>query len=292
MSQNLLTGEHLTDEKKAYEYLAKLRWPNGAKCVHCGSEKVYTLHVKNVKRTVLKCGKCRKQFSATVGTIFEDSHIPLTKWFMAMQLVCSSKKGMSAHQLHRMLKVTYKSAWFMEHRIRYMMSHSPFSGKLGGIVEADETYIGGKEKRETGRSKKTAVFALVQRQGHVRSFVVHRVTSKNLREIIRENVTPETRMMTDEYHGYRGLKNEFASHETVNHSRGHYVRGEVTTNTIEGYFSLLKRGLNGTYHHVSKHHLHRYLAEFDFRYNARTEDDATRAQMAIKGAEGKRLMYR
>lgn len=292
MSQNLLTGKHLNDEKEAYAYLAKLRWPDGPKCVHCGSEKVYTLNVKSVKRTVLKCGTCRKQFSATVGSIFEDSHIPLTKWLMAMQLVCSSKKGISAHQLHRMLGVTYKTAWFMEHRIRYAMTHSPFSGKLGGIVEADETYIGGREKRETGRSKKTAVFALVERQGRVRSFAVHRVTSNNLREIIRENVTPETRMMTDEYQGYRGLKKEFADHQTINHSRGHYVRGEVTTNTIEGYFSLLKRGLNGTYHHVSKHHLHRYLAEFDFRYNARKEDDATRAPLAIKGAEGKRLMYR
>lgn len=292
MGQNILTGEHLNDEKKAYEYLAKFRWPDGPKCVHCGSEKVYKLNVKSIKRVVLKCGKCRKQFSATVGTIFEDSHIPLTKWFMAMQLVASSKKGISAHQLHRMLGITYKSAWFMEHRLRYAMAKSPFGGKLGGIVEADETYIGGKEKRDTGRSKKTAVFALVERQGQVRSFAVGRVTSRNLRAIIRENVTPETRMMTDEYQGYRGLKKEFADHQTINHSRGHYVRGEVTTNTIEGYFSLLKRGINGTYHHVSKHHLHRYLAEFDFRYNARHENDLTRAMLAVKGAEGKRLMYK
>lgn len=292
MRDNLLVGKHLSDEKTAYEYLAKFRWPDGLKCVHCGSEKVYTLNVKNVRRVVLKCGTCRKQFSATVGTIFEDSHIPLTKWFMAMQLVCSSKKGISAHQLHRMLGVTYKTAWFMEHRIRYAMTHSPFTGKLGGIVEADETYIGGKERRSAGPSKKTAVFALVERNGGVRSFVVHRVTSKNLREIIRENVAPDTRMMTDEYHGYRGLKNEFADHQTINHSRGHYVRGEVTTNTVEGYFSLLKRGLNGTYHHVSKHHLHRYLAEFNFRYNARHQDDLTRAMLAVKGVEGKRLQYR
>ena len=291
MGQNLLTGSHLSDEKKAYEYLANLRWPNGPRCVHCKSEKVYTLNVKTSTRVVLKCAKCRKQFSATVGTIFEDSHIPLTKWIMAMQLVCSSKKGISAHQLHRMLGITYKSAWFMEHRIRHAMAHSPFGGKLGGIVEADETYIGGKHKRAIGRSKKAAVFALVERQGRVRSFALPMVTSKNLRVIIRENVAPETRMMTDEFKGYRGLKKEFADHQTINHSRGHYVRGEVTTNTIEGYFSLLKRGLTGTYHHVSKHHLHRYLAEFDFRYNARKEDDATRAMMAFRATEGKRLQY-
>lgn len=292
MSENLLVGKHLSDENAAYEYLTKLRWPDGPKCVHCGAEKVYQLNVKNVKRTVLKCGVCRKQFSATVGTIFEDSHIPLTKWLHGFQLVCSSKKGISAHQLHRMLGITYKSAWFMEHRIRYALTQSPFTGKLGGIVEADETYIGGKEKRGEGPSKKTAVFALVERHGRVRSFAVDRVTSKNLREIIRENVSPETRMMTDEFKGYRGLKKEFASHETVNHSRGHYVRGEVTTNTVEGYFSLLKRGINGTFHHVSKHHLHRYLAEFDFRYNARKENDAVRAVMAVQGAEGKRLLYK
>jgi transposase-like protein len=292
MSHNLLTGEHLNDEKKAYEYLAKLRWPEGPRCVHCKSEKVYTHNVKTSKRVVLKCGKCRKQFSATVGTIFEDSHIPLSKWFLAIQLMCSSKKGISAHQLHRMLRITYKSAWFMAHRIRLAMQHSPFAGKLGGIVEADETYIGGREKRTGAPSKKKAVFALVERHGRVRSFALPTVTSKNLREIIRENVAADSRMMTDEFKGYRGLKKEFADHQTINHSRGHYVRGEVTTNTVEGYFSLLKRGLTGTYHHVSKHHLHRYLAEFDFRYNARQADDAARNILAVKQTEGKRLQYR
>jgi len=293
MSQNLLAGDHLTDEKKAYEYLAKLRWPEGPKCVHCKSEKVYTLNVKTSKRVVLKCGKCRKQFSATVGTIFEDSHIPLSKWIMAVNLMCSSKKGISSHQLHRMLGITYKSAWFMGHRLRHAMQHSPFGGKLSGIIEADETYIGGKKRRQghRGTRGKAPVFALVERQGRVRSFVLPTVTSKNLREIIRQNVAAGSRMMTDEFKGYRGLKREFADHQTINHSRHHYVRGEVTTNTIEGYFSLLKRGLTGTYHHVSKHHLHRYLAEFDFRYNARQVDDATRAILAFQQTEGKRLQY-
>jgi transposase-like protein len=291
MGQNLLSGVHVNDEREAYEHLAKLRWPNGPRCVHCGSEKVYTLNVKSSKRVVLKCGKCRKQFSATVGTIFEDSHIPLSKWIMAVQLMCSSKKGISSHQLHRMLGITYKSAWFMSHRLRHAMQLAPGGSKLGGIVECDETYIGGKHKRSAGFSKKAAVFALVERNGRVRSFTMPTVTSKNLRAIIRENVATESRIMTDEYHAYRGLKKEFADHQTINHSRKHYVRGEVTTNSVEGYFSLLKRGLTGTYHHVSKRHLHRYLAEFDFRYNARKTDDATRALLAVQHTEGKRLQY-
>jgi len=293
MRNNLLAGEHLNDEKKAYEYLAKLRWPDGLRCVHCQSEKVYTLNIKTSKRVVLKCGKCRKQFSATVGTIFEDSHIPLSKWILAVQLMCSSKKGISSHQLHRMLGITYKSAWFMGHRLRHAMAQTPGGLKLGGIIEADETYIGGR-KRGQGRGPrgKAPVFALVEREGRVRSFALPTVSGKNLREIIRENVSAESRMMTDEFKGYRGLKKEFADHQTINHSRGHYVRGEVTTNTIEGYFSLLKRGLNGTYHHVSKHHLHRYLAEFDFRYNARHADDAARNILAVRQTEGKRLQYR
>ncbi|BCA55821.1 DDE transposase [Nitrospira sp. KM1] len=292
MGQNLLAGKHLNDEKAAYEYLSKMRWPDGPICVHCKSKKVYTLNVKASKRVVLKCGSCRKQFSATVGTVFEDSHIPLSKWIMACQLMCSAKKGISSHQLHRMLGITYKSAWFMSHRLRHAMQKAPGGNKLGGIVECDETYIGGKEKRSAGPSKKTAVFALVERNGNVRSFAMPRVTTRNLRSVIRENVSTDARIMTDEFLGYRGLKKEFADHQTINHSRGHYVRGEVTTNTIEGFFSLLKRGINGTFHHVSKHHLHRYLAEFDFRYNARKTDDATRALLAFNQIEGKRLMYK
>lgn len=295
MGQNLLSGKHLHDEKAAYEYLAKLRWPDGPRCVHCQAEKVYTLNVAASKRVVLKCGKCRKQFSATVGTIFEDSHIALSKWFMAIQLMCSSKKGMSAHQLHRTLGITYKSAWFMGHRIRHAMKQSPFGGKLGGIIEADETYIGGKSHgRGVGRgtANKAMVFSLVQRGGNVRSFTVPNVTAANLKPILRQHVSSDARVMTDEWAGYRGLKNEFADHQTVNHSHDEYVRGEASTNTVEGYFSLLKRGLTGTYHHVSRHHLHRYLAEFDFRYNARKDSDAVRNFLALKNVQGKRLMYK
>lgn len=295
MGQNLLSGKHLHDEKAAYEYLAKLRWPDGPRCVHCQAEKVYTLNVAASKRVVLKCGKCRKQFSATVGTIFEDSHIALSKWFMAIQLMCSSKKGISAHQLHRTLGITYKSAWFMAHRIRHAMKQSPFSGKLGGVVEADETYIGGKARGQgvgRGTANKAMVFSLVQRGGNVRSFTVPNVTAANLKPILRQHVSSDARVMTDEWAGYKGIKGEFADHQTVNHSKEEYVRGEAYTNTVEGYFSLLKRGLTGTYHHVSRHHLHRYLAEFDFRYNARKDSDAVRNFLALKNTEGKRLMYK
>ncbi|MEO7859267.1 MAG: IS1595 family transposase [Nitrospirales bacterium] len=293
MKNSLLSGAHLNDEHAAYEHLSKIRWPEGPICVHCQSKKIYTLKVVGPsKRVVLKCATCRKQFSATVGTIFERSHIALNKWFMAFQLMASSKKGMSAHQLHRMLDITYKSAWFLAHRIRHVMKQTPFGDKLGGIVEADETYIGGKT-RGTGRlDNKIPVFALVERDGRVRSFTMPLVTSVNLKRAIDEHVDKSATLMTDEFTGYKKIGKEFVEHHTVNHSKKEYVRGTATTNTVEGYFSLLKRGLNGTYHHVSQRHLHRYLDEFNFRYNARKEDDATRNFLAVKRSEGKRLQYR
>lgn len=291
MGQNLLSGKHLHDEKAAYEYLAKLRWPDGRRCIHCHAEKIYTLNVAGSKRVVLKCSKCRRQFSATVGTIFEDSHIPLTKWFMAIQLMCSSKKGISAHQLHRSLGITYKSAWFMAHRIRHTMKQTPFGDKLSGIVEADETYIGGKSHGMGPAPTKTPVFALVERGGRVRSFPMDTVTARNLKRSIHEHVNANAILMTDEHPAYTKVGKDFADHQTVNHSQKEYVRGTASTNTVEGYFSLLKRGLTGTYHHVSPHHLHRYLDEFNFRYNARSADDAMRNLAALKAVEGKRLQY-
>ena len=291
MGNNLLNGKHLHDEQTAYEHLAKIRWPEGPVCVHCQSKKIYTLKVAGPsKRVVLKCATCRKQFSATVGTIFERSHIALNKWFMAFQLMASSKKGMSAHQLHRMLNITYKSAWFLAHRIRHVMKQTPFGDKLGGIVEADETYIGGKS--HIRGDKKMPVFALVERGGKVRSFTMPLVTAVNLKRAIDEHVEKSATLMTDEFAGYKAIGKEFAEHHTVNHSKKEYVRGTASTNTVEGYFSLLKRGLNGTYHHVSQRHLHRYLDEFNFRYNARKEDDATRNFLAVKRSEGKRLLYK
>src|SRR5205085_1384807 len=245
---------------------------------------------------LLRCKACKKQFTVMVGTIFEDSHIPLAKWFAAIYLMNASKKGVSAHQIHRMLGITYKSAWFMCHRIRYAMAQPPLQSKLSGIVEADECYIGGKRRGQIGRpgpnSNKAPVVALVERGGSVRSFHIGRVTAENLHEVLTDNIEAEARLMTDENNAYLALGREFASHETVNHSIKEYARGDVTTNTIEGYLGLLKRGINGIYHQVGAHHLHRYLAEFDFRYNHRKLTDGERTEAAIRGFEGKRLTYR
>lgn len=294
MDKSLLNAEHLRDENAARAFLERLRWPDGPVCPHCKTTKIYRLKMNGGKRQVLKCATCRKQFSVTVGTIFEDSHIPLTTWLQAMQRLCSSKKGISAHQLHRELGITYKSAWFMAHRIRHAMMPQIYTDKLTGTIEADETYIGGKrlgQGAKAGRDAKTPVFSLVQRGGVVRSFALPRVTGGNLKQIIKEHVNPQATMMTDSFIGYRGLKKNFARHEMVDHSAKEYVRGDAYTNTVENYFSILKRGIIGTYHHVSKKHLGRYLAEFDFRYNARGMGDLSRSVLAVTKAEGKRLQY-
>jgi len=293
MGKSLFAAKHLKSETDARAYLEQLRWPNGPICSHCSATKIYRLKVKGTKREVLKCAKCRKQFSVTVGTIFEDSHIPLTSWLHAILLMSSSKKGFSAHQLHRTLGITYKSAWFMAHRIRHAMAQPIFPDKLGGIVEVDETYIGSKNDQDASKSRAhlTTVVSLVERNGRVRSLIMPKVTAQNLKDMIRSHVEPSAKLMTDSFPLYKGLDKDFASHDRLNHYRKEWVRGEAYTNTVEGYFSLLKRGLAGTYHHVSKHHLHRYLAEFDFRYSARKEDDAMRSMLAVKGTEGKRLQY-
>lgn len=307
--------ERFTDPQAAAAYLESVRWPDNIRCPHCGEEerKPYRLNVKSSKRRLWKCAACRKQFSVTVGTIFEDSHIPLNKWLLAFYLLCSSKKGMSAHQLHRMLGVTYKTAWFMAHRIRYAMEQPPFARQLSGVVEADETYVGGRvrrsnkvqykpldprepdlRKRKTGRgSDKTPVVTLVERGGEVRSFRMASVTAENLGGAIRRHVAREAHLRTDSFPSYAMVGREYASHETVNHAH-EYVRGDVHTNTAENYFSILKRGINGVYHHVSPAHLPRYLAEFDFRYNNRSGlgvSDGQRTRLALAGAEGKRLTY-
>jgi transposase-like protein len=289
---------HFHDEDSARELLERLRWPNGVECPHCGSLEVYKLEAKPnsktpVRKGVYKCKACRKQFTVTVDTIFEDSHIPLHKWLLAFHLICSSKKGMSAHQLHRMLGVSYKSAWFMAHRIRYAMSQSPLAEKLSGTIEADETYIGGKAhgKRGRGAENKIPVFALVQRNGDVRSFKTERVTANKLKNYIREHVDASSTIMTDEFLAYKGLGKEF-NHQTVNHGSGEYVNGEAHTNTAEGYFSLLKRGITGVYHHVSNKHLSLYLNEFNFRYNGRKVTDGERTASAITNVAGKRLMLK
>src|SRR5436309_4343389 len=294
------------DEDSARAFLEAQRWPDGkAGCPHCGEiGRAYRLEPKtngktHVRKGVWKCGACRKQFTVTVGTIFEDSHIPLSKWLMAFHLLCASKKGMSAHQLHRMLGVTYKSAWFMAHRIRYAMAQLNLP-KLSGTVEVDETYVGGKQEYgrhglRKNKSNKAPVVSLVERGGNVRSFHQEVVTGKTLKQVIKENVTPDSHVMTDDHPGYGRLGKHFRRHSTIRHSWKVYARKEgdvlISTNTVEGYFSILKRGINGVYHHVGKQHLHRYLSEFDFRYNSRNMEDGERSLLAIRKVTGKRLKY-
>lgn len=292
------------DDTKAREHLEALRWPDGPICPHCGViDNAAKLEGDSTRPGVYKCRDCRKPFSVTVGTLFERSHISLSKWLLAVHLMSASKKGISAHQLHRMLGITYKSAWFMCHRIREAMAPSnPFPlGGEGKTVEADETFVGGKEKNKHANKKlragrgavgKQAVFSLVERGGKVRSTHVEHVTAKTLRPILNEQLHADSRLMTDEGGQYVPLGKDFAEHHAVKHSIGEYVRGDAHTNTIEGYFGIFKRGMVGVYQHCRSHHLKRYLAEFDFRYNEREISDAERAAVALKGIQGKRLTYR
>src|SRR5947209_4954747 len=230
-----LYDERFTDPLKAADYLGSIRWPNGPVCPHCGDAERKHYKLPNKTRRLWKCAACRKQFTVTVGTIFESSHIPLHKWLLAFYLLCSSKKGMSAHQLHRMVGVTYKTAWFMFHRIREAMREPAFTSRLRGTVEVDETYIGGKRPGVVGRGSKnkTPVMTLVERDGRARSFRMANVTARELKPAIREHVDPSARIMSDEWAAYRNLDREFAGHETVAHGRGEYARGDVTTNTVE-----------------------------------------------------------
>lgn len=286
-------ASYFADEDKAWELVERTRWPNGPVCPHCRETKAYRLNVKGSKRKLFKCAFCRKQFSTMVGTIFEGSHIPLTKWLAAIYLMCSSKKSISAHQLHRTLGITYKSAWFMCHRIRYAMGQPPLVDKLYGIVEVDETYIGGKAHGKHGRGagKKSVVLALVERNGRALSFKVNDLRAKTLRSLIQSNVHDTAHIMTDDFPSYRGLRGHFKDHDIIEHDK-EYVRGIIHTNFAESYFSLLKRGILGTFHHISEKHLGRYLGEFDFRWGTRSMDDGERTIEAIRGFEGKRLMYR
>lgn len=295
------------DVDQARAFLEAARWPNGPVCPHCGAfENVHRLEGKASRPGLFQCNACHGQFSVTVGTVFERSKIPLNTWLLATHLLSSSKKGMSSHQLHRMLGVTYKTAWFMSHRIREALREGHFSGPLGGegkTVEMDEAYIGGLEKNKHrnkrkhaggGGKGKEAVFALVERGGSVRSHHVPKVNAKTLRPILVSQVKRSTALMSDESVHSKTLGQEYQRHQTVNHSIGEYVRGDAHTNTIEGYFSIMKRGIHGIYHHVSPQHLKRYLAEYDFRYNERSRlgvDDAERTVKALKGIEGKRLTY-
>jgi len=317
MANPILAAAQFHNEEAAYKFVEARVWPRGPVCPHCGGvERNTALKGSSTRIGVYKCYDCRKPFTVKVGTIFEKSHIPLRLWLQAIFLIASSKKGISSNQLHRTLGVTLKSAWFMSHRIREAMDGTP-SGKLGGpgkIVEVDETYFGNKAGVKkarvggAGMKDKRAIVSLVERKGGVRSYHVPNVDHTNLKQILFTQIDARTHLMTDEATRYWKLGKEFAQHSSVNHSKKEYARGDVTTNTVEGYFSILKRGLIGTYHHVSEHHLQRYVNEFDFRYNNRQvraktiggknkwemvgPSDTQRAENLLKGISGKRLTYR
>jgi transposase-like protein len=293
------------DEDKAREALEAVRWPDGPICPHCGNADPDRIaKVEGKKQThrpgLYYCNECQGQFTVTVGTVFERSKIPLTKWWHATFLMNSSKKGISAHQLHRMLGVTYKTAWFMAHRIREAMNGKG-GGPIGGegkFVEADETFIGGKAKNRAYAKKlpkKQHVMSLVERGGEARSFHVANITAKTLRPKIVKSASRKSHLRTDEGQWYKRIGEEFVSHAAVNHAENEYVRGDASTNAAENYFSILKRGIYGVYQHVSEAHLQRYLNEFDFRYNNRAGlgvNDGERVVRALMGIEGKRLTYR
>lgn len=302
-----LTSKIFHDADAARAHLEAQRWPNGPICPHCGVVAEATkIEGKSARPGLYQCNACRDQFTVTVGTVFEKSKVPLNKWLLATYLMSSSKKGYSAHQLHRTLGVTYKTAWFMAHRIREAMNPAD-PGPLGGegkTVEADTTYVGGREKNKKlgkrnpkaiGGVGKQIVHTLVERGGRARSQHIANVTGKTLAPILFTQVHRTSTLMTDTAGGYMRLGKEFARHEMVDHGIDEYVRGDAHSNTVEGYFSVLKRGVYGTFHHVSEAHLHRYLSEFDFRYSNRSAlgvNDAMRTDEALKMIGGKRLTYR
>ena len=283
-----------SNAEEARAYLESVRWPDGPVCPHCSAEGAYQLHGKSGRPGLWKCKKCRRQFTVTVGTIFQGSHISLNKWLYAIYLMCESKKGISTNQLHKDLDITYKSAWHMTHRIRQAMAGVPGVSLFDGVVEADETYIGGRTKggkRGRGAEKKVPVFSLVARDGEARSFLADDVKKRTLQGLIHEHVAETAHIMTDSFYSYRGLDGVYAGHSFVDHSK-EYVRGIVHTNFAESYFSLLKRGILGTFHHVSREHLQRYLHEFDFRWNRRDDENGGRLNDVIRQAVGQRLLYR
>src|SRR3954453_1902371 len=304
MSKSILSAPHFHNEEAAFAYVEAMLWPNGPVCPHCGNAdaaRIGRLQGKSSRPGLRKCYACRKQFTVRIGSIFEDSHFPLRLWLQAIQLICQSKKGISTRQIQRAFKCSMKTAWFLMHRIREIMKRDDdlFQAPMGGegqTLEADWTYVGRKPntKVRRGAGHMNAVFSLVERDGTARSFHLPNVEADNLRAVLATHADRASHFMTDEARAFTYIGWNFASHGTVKHSADEYVRGDVHTNTIEGFFSILKRGVYGTYQHVSEAHLHRYLAEFDFRYSNRERlgvDDVQRAALAVQGAKGRRLTY-
>ena len=320
---SILSKTYFHDEAAAFTHLESIIWGDKPVCPKCGNTEKKTYKLEGVRTKpskknpegverhgLKKCGACRKQFTVRVGTVFESSHVPLTKWLQAAYLMMSSKKGISAKQLERTLEVTYKTAWFMAHRLREAMMQGdlPPMGGEGAIVEADETYYGNKvalkKKRAMQRkgikgfggvANKHIVVSLVERGGNIHSFTVKHATKQTVGKIVRDNLDSRTRLITDESRLYPEAGKEFKSHEKVHHAVGEYVRGDVYTNTLESYYSVFKRGMRGVYQHCGEKHLHRYVAEFDFRYNYRDAtgaNDMERTEAALSGIVGKRLLYR
>lgn len=309
---SILSKSYFHDEAEAFRFVEGVIWPNGPKCPKCGAvERISAIKPnpeKRVRYGLKKCGRCKSQFTVRMGTIFEESKLPMKVWLQAIFLMCSSKKGVSAHQLHRTLEITYKSAWFLAHRIREAMRSgelAPF-GQGGGGVEVDETFIGNDPDRPFDRDDQRGklhhmnkVLTLVDRStGRARSFVVDDLRITTLSKIIGDNLALEARLITDEFRAYKAIGESYAAHDFVSHNVGQYVHPQdrtIHTNTVEGFYSIFKRGMKGVYQHCSKKHLHRYAAEFDFRYSNRVAlgvNDEGRAVRALQGVVGKRLTYR
>ena len=304
MSQSILSAPHFHNEEAAFAFVEAHLWPNGPFCPHCGNAdaaRIGRLKGKSSRPGLRKCYACRKAFTVRIGSIFEDSHFPLHLWLQAIQLISASKKGMSTRQIQRAFDCSMKTAWFLTHRIREIMKRddglfSPPIGGAGKTIEADLTYVGRKAgtKVRGGTGHVNPVFSLVERDGAVRSFHMPNVRGDTLRAVLAVHANRASHFMTDESPTYGDIGFNFASWGTVKHTENEYVRGDAHTNTIEGFFSILKRGVYGVYQHVSEAHLHRYLAEFDFRYTNREAagvDDRQRASLALQGARGKRLTY-
>jgi transposase-like protein len=307
VATSVLNAPQFLNEEAAFAYVESRLWPNGPVCPHCGNadaKRIRKMEGKTTRLGLHKCYECKGQFTVRQGTIFESSHLPLHLWLQVIHLMCASKKGISTNQIQRMLSCSMKTAWFLTHRIREAMRDGAFSpmGGAGGVVEIDETYIGRKDGFEVkrGSGHKNAVLTLVERDGKARSFHVEKASKDVVIPIVRENIDRESHVMTDESPVYSKLGNDFSKHGAVEHSRGEYgyrdrESGEkINTNTVEGYYSIFKRGMIGVYQHCGEQHLHRYLAEFDFRYSNRIKlgvNDTNRADIALQGVKGKRLTY-